>query len=77
MSELDKRHVWFRSMFEAIAKRLLAESTFGVQFRLWVGVILSVMDMCSDGYMVWFYFNSGDYESAYVTLGFICLCLAG
>ena len=50
--ELEEEFVWFRSMNNTVARRLLSEASWGAQSRLYVGAFLSIMDLGSDFVMV-------------------------
>ena len=51
LGELD-REVWFRSMMNAAAKRLLGEVSWGLKGRVYLGAGLSVLDMATDIFVI-------------------------
>jgi hypothetical protein len=48
LRELDREELWFRPMMKAVAKKLLSEAPWGLKFRMFLGVFLSITDMVSD-----------------------------
>jgi hypothetical protein len=70
------RHVWFRPLLEAIAKRRVASAPLGLKFRLAFGAGLSMLDMASDINNIRALFLAGRSTDAFVLLGMIALNLA-
>ena len=60
LQELDEQVVWFRPMMNTIAKRLLSEAGWGLEFRVYSGAFLSTMDMISDIVMIVQFFEEGN-----------------
>jgi len=52
LQELDKKLIWFRPMMVRIAMRLLSKVLWGAKFRVYLGAIISLLDMYTD-FAVW------------------------
>jgi hypothetical protein len=63
MRELDKERAWFRPMIETVAQRLLEGVGWGLKMRLYIGAGLSMMDMCSDIFMIKTYWSTPGREA--------------
>ena len=62
--ELDDRFAWFRPMMNVMGKKVFETSNTGAKYRAFSGASLSMMDLASDGYMFWTYFQDGSYGFA-------------
>jgi hypothetical protein len=71
-----QRHVWFRAMLEAIAKRRMASAPFGLKLRLGIGAGFSMADMLSDVYSIVNMLQSGHAMGAVGLIGLIGASLA-
>jgi hypothetical protein len=71
-----QRHVWFRAMLEAIAKRRMASAPFGLKLRLGIGAGVSMADMLSDVYSIVNMLQRGHAVGAYGLIGLIGASLA-
>ena len=71
-----QRHVWFRAMLEAIAKRRMASAPFGLKLRLGIGAGVSMADMFSDVCNIVNMLQSGQIMGAYGLIGLIGASLA-
>jgi hypothetical protein len=76
LKELDREEVWFRSMMDTVALRLLGDVSWGLKMRVFMGAGLSVLDMVSDINVIWLYSNSLEEEKYVILLvGMIATCM--
>ena len=71
LQELDREAAWFRTMLNVIARRLLAEVSWGLKMRVIMGAGLSILDMATDVFVIWRYM--GDEETR--GYGWTLLCM--
>jgi hypothetical protein len=64
LREFDEEEVWFRPMVVVVARRLLIDSMFGRNFRVFTGAGLSMLDMASDTYVIVEYMGTEGLEGA-------------
>lgn len=58
LEELEKDHEWMRSYFIEIAKYNLSTSNLGLRLRVFGGALLSTIDLITDVYMTFRFFNT-------------------
>ena len=57
--EFEEEWVWFRPMMNVVAKKLLYQNRRREKYKVYFKAALSICDMCSDVYMIVYYFNKG------------------
>jgi len=72
LAELDREEVWFRSLMNEVAQRLLGEVSWGLKLRVIIGAGLSVLDIASDVFVMVSYYSEG--RDVYGRTMLIMLC---
>jgi hypothetical protein len=73
LQELSEECTWFRPMMESIATELLSRDNFGLAARSILGAGLSFLDMTSDSYIIFGYFEEGRRVFAWALVGMLAL----
>ena len=73
--ELDKNLIWFRPMLNRIAMRLLADVAWGARYRLYLGAIISLLDIYTDIDAIVRFFEEGNAHFAYANIAFVAVSL--
>ena len=76
MKALDLEFRMFRPFLLSIAKCLLEKSDWGMRMRVWIGALLSVLDMITDTNMIMQFLKQGQASAAYATIAMIALNLS-
>ena len=61
LQELDEEYEWFRPMLEAVSYRLLEEVPWGLKMRVTVGAITSMVDLLTDVYVTYMFWDDKKY----------------
>jgi hypothetical protein len=72
---LDRDEIWFRPMMNVVAVRLLANVSWGLKMRVFVGAGLSILDQTSDINMIFYYFGNDQDVYGVCMLGMIVACI--
>jgi hypothetical protein len=73
LQEMSAEYSWFRPMMETVAAELLSRANFGLVARSFVGAGLSFLDMVSDAYIMFSYFEEDREEFAYAIIAMVAL----
>jgi hypothetical protein len=74
LGELEKEFAWFRGMMYVIAQALLERVSWGLKARLYIGASVSVLDLCSDIYMIIAYMQMDEFGFAAGLGGMVAMC---
>ncbi|GMI35292.1 hypothetical protein TeGR_g2861 [Tetraparma gracilis] len=75
MGELDQEFIWFRPMIDTIAESHLGSVGWGKKLRLYTGAGLSMLDLITDLYMIYFYATTGQQKTALSLAIMVSVCL--
>jgi len=76
LTEIDKEEVWFRSMLNVVAKRLLGEVSWGLKTRVIMGAGLSLTDMATDVFVIVRYMGEEETKGyGWILLGMVAACM--
>ena len=75
--ELSKRNKFFTPMALTIGQRKLAQAPWGLAVKVGIGAVFSLLNIATDAYTIWMFFDRGVKSFAYATIGMVAFSMIG